>query len=84
MIDLSFVKAHLELLSYHPVKQQTPIDPQSGRAHYFGALKGALQRFQKADTVGAFPSVALFIQCFDQAVLDYALFQSGLAEEDVR
>lgn len=26
-IDLSFVKAHMELLSYHPVKQQTPTDP---------------------------------------------------------
>ena len=42
VIDLSFVKAHMELLSYHPVKQQTPTDPQTGRAQYFASLKGAL------------------------------------------
>lgn len=84
LIDLKFVKAYMELISYHPIKQKTPADPASGRAVYFDALRTALKRFQQADCLGEFGSVASFIQCFDLAVLDHALLTAGFSEEDVR
>jgi hypothetical protein len=46
VIDLKFVKAYMELISYHPIKQKTPADPVTGRSVYFTALETALKRFQ--------------------------------------
>ena len=43
-IDLSFVKAHMDLLSYHPFKSQLS-DVYAAKEAYFNALNGSLKRF---------------------------------------
>lgn len=54
-IDLKFVKANMELISYHPIKQKTPADPATGKKVFFDALNATMERFQ--GTKGAFTSV---------------------------
>ena len=83
-INLDFVKNHMELLYFYPIKnEKSAKSKEEALAQYLKTMGTVLGRFKREDTLGRITSVTGYIRCLDQASIDVAA-ADGLSEADFR
>lgn len=83
-INLAFVKNHMELLYFYPIKnEKSAKSKEEALAQYLKTMGTVLDRFKKEDTLGRITSVTGYIRCLDQASIDVAA-ADDLSEADFR
>ena len=83
-IDKQFVKNHMEILYFYPIKNEKHFDKEEALQLYAEIMGQVMDRFEQDDTPGKFSSVTSFIKCFDLASIDCAKVTKDLSEADFR
>ena len=83
-IDKQFVKNHMEILNFYPMKNDKSFSKEEALELYTSIMSKVMDRFEKPDTPGKFTSVISFIKCFDQVCVDSAKVDKDLSEADFR
>ena len=64
-INAEFVKNHLEILYFYPIKNDQSFGNEEALKLYMELMGSVLARFENPNTLGKFSSVNSYIKCFD-------------------